>query len=152
MLWSSVFCGRDIRRRGPKVPKALTDNLLLAVVKSGFWWSFSLWLSLFSFSRGPSFIAYSSSSWCYLSQGPVRSSLQYQPLQCGEAMIRLSDSHYPAYSERACCPQISPPCSHSLWQHIPPSCHPFSLASATTNLWTCSWLFVIQTDFLYVWP
>ncbi|KAL3041411.1 hypothetical protein OYC64_019579 [Pagothenia borchgrevinki] len=56
---------------------------------------------------GPSSIEQCSSSGCYLSQRPVHSSLHtaglFQPLQCGEAMIRLSDG----YSERACCLQIS---------------------------------------------
>lgn len=87
------------------------------------------------------------SSWCYLSSRPVRSSL-FQPLQCGEAMIRLSDI------SRACCCQISHPCSPLLWlltQHIPSPVIP-SLSFCTLNFWTFSWLFVTQKSFLYVQP
>lgn len=76
------------------------------------WWSKDFDnLAVFIFSPslgGAHSIEFWPSSWCYLSPRPVRSSL-FQPLQCGEAMIRLSDI------SRACCCQISHPCSPLLW-------------------------------------
>lgn len=68
--------------------------------------SFYIYFFLF-FSRLPCSVEYWLSSWCYLRQGPVCSSL-LQPLECGEDMIRLSaHRHCLDHSERVCCCQIS---------------------------------------------
>lgn len=56
---------------------------------------------------------------CYLSRSlstpPCPAAGLFQPLQRGEAVIRLSDGlRRPAHSGRACCSKISTRCSHSV--------------------------------------
>lgn len=81
------------------------------------------------FSRLVCFVEYWLSSWCYLRQATVCSSL-LQPLECGEGMIRLSAHlHCLDHSERVCYCQISHPSelqtfygpafrNHVTWSHI----------------------------------
>ncbi len=125
LSWSSAFFKRDKRRRGQRVPKTLTDNLLCAVVKEGFSQSFSFCLYFFSlslsFSRGPSSIEYLRSSWCYLSWGPVRSSLQLcWPVPAvtawrGHDKVIRRPPPPGSHSKSLLPPDFTPPCPHSLW-------------------------------------
>lgn len=94
--------------------------------------SFYIYFFLF-FSRLPCSVEYWLSSWRYLRQGPVCSSL-FQPLECGEDMIRLSaHRHCLDHSERVCCCQISDSSFLSFWASDflgASSCYNFSVTEA----------------------